>query len=461
MRKWWPLVAVCLGTFLFLLDTTVLSVVLPGTGEELDASLSALQWVANIYTLVLAVLMLTMGALVDRLGARTVYVVGLAVFGIASLVCGLAPDAGVLIAARGVQGIGGAAMAVTTFALIGSVYRGPDMGRAMGIFGAVTGLAAAVGPMLGGVLTQYLSWRAVFFLNLPLVAVTVALSLRVLAAGRPGTGRRIDLPGMAVFAACAGSLTYALTLAADEGWTSPAALGLLTLATLSLVVFTRIELRSGAPLLDVRLFSRASFSGVMMCVAASTAAFASLVYTSVWLQSGLGLGPVRAGLALMPLALASFATSLISGRRLHGRSPRAILATGLLLSGIGCALQAGLDADSSAGSLAAGLALTGIGVGLMGPAMGAAVFAALPPERGGMAAGAMTTFRQLGQTLGVAAFGLLFQHHGGAMSEGLNRVLIAAAATGIIGSALACAFVPKPAAAKATGTRPRNLTGSR
>ncbi|WP_342634835.1 MULTISPECIES: MFS transporter [unclassified Streptomyces] len=183
--------------------------------------------------------------------------------------------------------------------------------------------------------------------------------------------------------------------------------------------------------------------------------------SSVWLQSGLGLGPVRAGLALMPLALASFATSLISGRRLHGRSPRAILATGLLLSGIGCALQAGLDADSSAGSLAAGLALTGIGVGLMGPAMGAAVFAALPPERGGMAAGAMTTFRQLGQTLGVAAFGLLFQQHGGAMSEGLNRVLIAAAATGIIGSALACAFVPKPAAAKATGTRPRNLTGSR
>ncbi|MEU8917890.1 MFS transporter [Streptomyces nigrescens] len=224
----------------------------------------------------------------------------------------------------------------------------------------------------------------------------------------------------------------------------------------------RIELRSGAPLLDVRLFSRASFSGVMMCVAASTAAFAALVYTSVWLQSGLGLGPVRAGLALMPLALASFATSLISGRRLHGRSPRAILATGLLLSGVGCALQAGLDAGSSAGSLAAGLTLTGIGVGLMGPAMGAAVFAALPPERGGMAAGTMTTFRQLGQTLGVAAFGLLFQHDGGAMSEGLNRVLIAAAAAGVIGSALACAFAPKPAAAKATSApAPRNLTGSR
>ncbi|GGX42785.1 MFS transporter [Streptomyces noursei] len=461
MRKWWPLVAVCLGTFMFLLDTTVLSVALPGIGEGLSTSLSALQWVANIYTLVLAVLTLTMGALVDRFGARTVYVAGLMVFGIASLVCGSAPNAGVLVTARGVQGIGGAAMAVTTFALIGAFYRGPDMGRAMGVFGAVTGLAAAVGPILGGVLTQYLSWRAVFFLNIPLVAVTVALSLRVLAPVRQSAGTRIDLPGMIAFALCAGSLTYAVTSAGEEGWTSPAVLSLLALAALALVVFARVELRSPAPLLDVRLFARTSFSAVMMCVVASTAAFAALVYTSVWLQSGLGLGPVRAGLALMPLALASFATSLISGRRLHGKSPRAILATGLLLSGIGCALQSGLDTGSSAGSLAAGLALTGVGVGLMGPTMGAAVFAALPPERGGMAAGAMTTFRQLGQTLGVAVFGVLFQQSVAALPEALNRVLIAAAAAGIIGSVLACIFVPKPAAANASVPARRDLTGSR
>ncbi|MFE9118703.1 MFS transporter [Streptomyces sp. NPDC007172] len=461
MRNWWPLVAVCLGTFMFLLDTTVLSVALPDIGKGLSASLSALQWVANIYTLVLAALMLTVGALVDRFGERTVYVAGLAVFGIASLICGSAPSAGVLVSARGVQGIGGAAMAVATFALIRTCYRGPDMGRAMGVFGAVTGFAAAVGPMLGGILTQYLSWRAVFFLNIPLVAVTIALSLRILAPRRQNGGTRIDLPGMIAFALCAGSLTYALTLAGEEGWTSPAVLGLMALAALALIVFTRVELRSPAPLLHVTLFARASFSAVLMCVVASTAAFAALVYTSVWLQSGLGLGPVRAGLALMPLALASFATSLISGRRLHGKSPRAILATGLLLSGIGCVLQTGLDASSSAGSLAAGLGLTGIGVGLMGPAMGAAVFAALPPERSGMAAGAMTTFRQLGQTLGVAAFGVLFQQSGAALPEGLNRVLTAAAAAGIIGSVLAYVFVPKPTAPNASEPSRSTVTGSR
>lgn len=167
MRPWWPLVAICLGTFLFLLDTTVLNVALPAIGSDLHAPLSGLQWVVNIYTLALAVLMLPFGSLADRFGARNVYVVGLTVFALASLCCALAPGTGLLIASRAVQGIGGAAMSVSTFALIGAVYRGPDRGTAMGVFGAVTGLGAAVGPMLGGVLTEYLSWRAAFLLNLP------------------------------------------------------------------------------------------------------------------------------------------------------------------------------------------------------------------------------------------------------------------------------------------------------
>lgn len=416
---------------------------------------------AAVSPLVLAVSLLTMGALADRHGARAVYVAGLAVFGVASLSCGLAPDPGMLIAARAVQGVGGAAMAVTTFALIGSVYRGPVLGRAMGVFAAVTGLAAATGPVLGGVLTQYLGWRAVFFLNLPLVAVAVALSLRVLAAARPGTGARLDLPGTVAFAVCGGSLTYALTSVGETGPLSPAVLGPLALAALAFAVFVRVELRGTAPLLDVRLFTRASFSGVMTCVIASTAAFAALVYTSLWLQSGLGLGPVRAGVALMPLALASFATSLIGGRGLHDKSPRAVLSAGLLLSGAGCALQAGVNAHSSAASLTVGLAVTGVGVGLTGPVMGTAVLAAFPPERSGMAAGAMTAFRQLGQTLWAAAFGALFRHGEGPMTDGLNRVLIATAAAGAVGSVLAWTFVPRTAGEEASASDHRKHTGSR
>ncbi|MFE0102041.1 MFS transporter [Streptomyces sp. NPDC059009] len=454
MRKWWPLVAICLGTFMFLLDTTVLNVALPDIGADFSAPLSGLQWVMNVYTLVLAVLMLPFGSLADRVGPRTVYVAGLAVFAVASLGCALAPGTGVLVAARAVQGVGGAALSVATFALVVAVYRGPDLGRAMGVFGAFTGLGAAVGPMVGGVLTEWLSWRAAFYLNIPLALATLALTLRVLPARdrTPGVRRdapRVDLPGTAAFALCAGSLTYALTTAGDDGLT-PVAYAALALAALALALFVRLELRSPHPLLDVRLFRRRAFAAVMLCVLASSAAFAALLFTSVWLQSGLGLGPVRAGLALMPLALACFVASLVSGRALHGRSPRAVVGTGLLLSGVGCALQSGLDAGSSAGSLALGLAVTGAGVGLMTPAMAGAVFAAVPAERGGMAAGAMTTFRQLGPTLGVAAFGVLFRTGGAdagaggagaSMAAGLSRVFLGAAGVGLAGAVLAFAFV--------------------
>jgi MFS family permease len=269
----------------------------------------------------------------------------LGVFGLASLACAAAPTVGALIAARGVQAIGGAAIAVTSFALLGAVYRGPDMGRAMGVFGAITGLAAATGPLLAG---------------------------------------------MAAFAACAGSLTYAVTRATEDGWATPLVLALLAIAVGSLAIFITVERGHSAPLLDVRLFRQVRFSAVMACVIASTAAFAALVYVSLWLQAGLRLGALHAGVALMPLAAASFLTSLLTGRRLHGRSPRAILGTGLFLTGLGAALQTGLDAGSTAASLIVGLTVTGIGVGLLGPALGAAVFAALPPERAGMAAGAMT-----------------------------------------------------------------------
>ncbi|SEE02068.1 drug resistance transporter, EmrB/QacA subfamily [Streptomyces sp. 2224.1] len=453
MRPWWPLVAICLGTFLFLLDTTVLNVALPAIGTDLQAPLSGLQWVVNIYTLALAVLMLPFGSLADRFGARNVYVAGLTVFALASLGCALAPGTGLLIASRAVQGIGGAAMSVSAFALIGVVYRGPDRGTAMGVFGAVTGLGAAVGPMLGGVLTEYLSWRAAFLLNLPLVAGTVVLTLRVLGNDRRPRAHRVDLPGTVAFAVCAGALVHGLTRAGEDGWT-PAGYASIALAAVALAVFVVLERRCAHPMLDVRLFGRASFAAVMLCVLASSAAFAALLFTSVWLQSDLGLGPVRAGLALMPLALTSFATSLVAGRTLRGTSPRLVVGTGLLLSGVGCALQSGLDATSTASSVALGLAVTGIGIGVMGPALSGAVFAAVPADRGGMAAGAMTTFRQLGPTLAVAVFGVLFRTGSGtAPAEGLDRVYVAAAAAGLIGAALAYTFVRAPARVAAAPVR--------
>jgi EmrB/QacA subfamily drug resistance transporter len=415
MRKWLPLVAACLGSLMFLVDTTVVTVALP----EMPGSLAGLQWVANVYTLVLAVLMLTAGSLADLYGHRDAYLGGLAVFGVASLLCGLAPDVGTLIAARALQGVGGAALAVTTFALAAGSYSGKDRGTAMGVYFAVAGLAAAIGPMLGGALTTWLGWRAIFFVNLPLVVLTVALTLSCLSNTVLNPEARIDPYGMLSFALFAGSLTYALT-SGQPLWYAPAAAGL--------AIFAVVEPRRAHPLLDLRLLARPAFSVVLVCAMAGSVAFAALVYTSIRLQSGDGLDPIHAGLAMTPLALAAFVTSTFGGRFLHGAPPRLTVGLGLLANGLGCLLQVW--------SLPLGLVVTGIGVGLVGPSMGAAVMASVPAGRGGMAAGAMTTFRQLGQTLGVAVLGVLYQS-----GHGLDGVYLTAAGIGLAAGVLALAVI--------------------
>jgi MFS family permease len=382
MRKWIPLAAICLGSLLFLVDTTAVTVAVPDIGREFVTPLSGLQWVLTIYTLVLALIMLPAGFVADRHGHRRVFLAGLGIFLLTSLICGLTPGIEVLIAARGVQAIGGAAMAVTTFTLIGSCYSGRDRGIAMGIWGAVNGLAAATGPMIGGVLTQYWSWRAIFMINLPIVIVTVALTLRI--APSPGNrGKRFDVLGL------------------------------------------------------LGLFRSSSFTAIMVCAGVSSSVFACLVYTSVWLQSGLGLGPVRAGLALVPLALSIFVASTVAGR-LHDVSPRIMIGIGLLVAAAGCALQAGLDDQSTARSILAGLVVTGAGVGLAMPSMGGALLGSVAPQRFGIAVDAMTTCRQLGQSLGVAALGVVFSS-GTGPADGLNRVCLTAAALGLV--AAACGFL--------------------
>ncbi|MEV5753345.1 MFS transporter [Actinoallomurus sp. NPDC052308] len=410
MRKWWPLVAVCLGAFMLLVDVTIVTVALPGMAKSLDASFSALQWVLDIYALALAALLLGAGSVADLFGARRVYLVGLVLFAAASLACGLASNAATLIAARGVQGVGGAAMFTTTLALLNSTYQGRDRGVAFGVWGAVNGLAAAGGPILGGLLTQHVNWRSIFLVNLPITVVTIVLTLAVVKESRRAGQARIDLPGMASFTACAGTLTYGLIRAGDDGFTATVPLTMFALAAVTLAVFVVVETRTRHPLLDLGLFRNRSFVAVLVGGALLMAsAFACLAFTSLWLQGALGLGPVRAGAALIPLALASFVVSAAGARLLHGVSPRLSIGIGLLLIGIGSGLQAVLDAGSSSTAIMPGLIVGGVGVGLAIPVLSAAVMSAVPPERGGMAGGALNTFRQLGYALGIAVLGIVFR----------------------------------------------------
>ncbi|WP_329258496.1 MFS transporter [Actinoallomurus sp. NBC_01490] len=410
MRKWLPLVAVCLGAFMLLVDVTIVTVALPQMARGLKASFSGLQWVLDIYALSLAALLLGAGALADLLGRRRVYVAGLVLFAAASLACGLAPNAATLIAARGVQGVGGAAMFTTTLALLGSAYHGRDRGVAFGVWGAVNGVAAAGGPILGGLLTEHVSWRAIFLVNLPVTAVTIALTLACVRETGRMPGARPDVAGLCSFTVCAGALTYGLIRAGGDGFGAAVPLLMFGLAAVALVVFVAVERRARRPLLDLTLFRSPSFSAIMLGGALLMAsAFACLAFTSVWLQAVLGLGPVKAGLAVVPMAATSFVVSAAGARVLHRVPPRLTIGIGLLLIGAGAGLQGVLSAGSTWTAITPGLIVGGVGVGLAIPSLSSAAMAAAPHERGGMAGGALNTARQLGYALGVAVLGVLMR----------------------------------------------------
>ncbi|MDH6111274.1 EmrB/QacA subfamily drug resistance transporter [Kitasatospora sp. MAP12-15] len=410
MRKWLPLTAVCLGTFMLLVDVTIVTVALPDMARSLHTSFADLQWVMDIYALALAALLLSAGSLADLAGRRKVYLAGLVLFAVASLACGLATGPAVLIAFRALQGIGGAAMSATTMALLSSSYQGKDRGIAFGVWGAVSGAAAAAGPVLGGMLTQHLDWHWIFYVNLPVSALAVLMTLRYVSESRNPHAKGVDLPGMATFTLAAGAVTYALIRVGDNGWTSTATLGFFALGALALAAFVAVERRSSRPMLDLALFRSPSFVGIMLGgLLLSVAGFSYMVYASLWLQSVRGMGPVTAGLVFLPMSIAAFLVSAVAGRWLYGASPRWTIGIGMLLISAGALLQAMVGAGSTWTVLLPGLALTGVGVGLAGPLLAITAMASVPTERGGMAAGAANTSRQLGNALGIAVLGAVFQ----------------------------------------------------
>ncbi|MCW2677834.1 MAG: Major facilitator permease [Modestobacter sp.] len=443
MRKWLPLVAICTGTFMLLIDVTIVNVALPEMATDLGTSFSQLQWVVDVYALALAALVLGAGSLADLFGRKRLYLIGLVLFALASLASGLAPDAGFLIAARGLQGVGGAVMFATTIALINTSYEGRDRGTAFGIWGAVVGASAALGPILGGALTE-LSWRWIFFVNLPVCVLAVLLTVSAVQEARQPRAPRPDLPGIALFTLGAGGVVFGLVRASADGWGRPEAWGPIAGGLVVLAVWVAVELRSPAPMLDVRLFRSRSFSGIMLgALLLNGAAFAELIYTSLWLQSIGGLSPLQAGCVFIPLSALSFGVAALAGRVLQTRPPRFVLGGGLLLIGAGGLLLALVDGDSTWRVLVAGLAVLGAGVGMANPTLASAALASVPRERSGMASGAVNTARQLGFALGVAVLGSVFTARaaavlsdGGAVDpSGTASALTAGQAGQIIGSA--------------------------
>ncbi|MFC1419755.1 MFS transporter [Streptacidiphilus cavernicola] len=407
--KWIPLTAICLGTFMLLVDVSIVNVALPQMASDLHSSFTSLQWVVDMYALVLAALLMVVGALGDRLGHRKLYLFGLVVFALASLACGLAPNAGTLIAARAAQGVGGAAMLTSTTSLLNAAYQGRDRGTAFGIWGAVSGGAAAVGPVLGGLLTDEINWRAIFFVNLPIAAAALYMTVRHLKDDRGRPTGRLDYAGAVTFTVFSGALVYGLIESADKGWGSSTVLGSLALAVVALLAFALVELRSGNPLLDLGLLRNRSFVGLTAAaLLLNAAAFAHLTYTSIWLQSVLALSPIQAGLVCCPLALAAFVVAGNSARLFGRAAPQIPIGLGLILIGAGVLLMTLVSAGSSWTAVLPGLIVSGVGVGMATPIMMSAALATVPRERVGMASGVVNTGRQLGYALGIAVLGTVF-----------------------------------------------------
>src|SRR3954453_8610617 len=314
-RKWWTLVAVAAGTFMLLLDVTIVNVALPDIAKELKASLTDLQWVIDAYALTLAALLLTAGSLADRFGRRLLFAIGIVVFTLGSLLCGTAQSPNWLSLARAFQGIGGAIMFATGAALLSSAFRGRERGAAWGVFGAVTGIAVAVGPVLGGALTSGLSWRWIFWVNVPVGIAALAVTLREVDESRDPAARRPDWLGLVTFSLGLAALVYGLIRSNESGWSSAAVVGSLAAAVALLVGFVLAEAFGRAPMFDLPLLRKPTFvGGLIAAFAISASLFAAFPFLTLYLQAGLGLSAMDTGLRFLVLSGPTFFAAGIAGR---------------------------------------------------------------------------------------------------------------------------------------------------
>src|SRR3954449_999659 len=417
-RKWWTLLAVTTATFMLLLDITVVNVALPSIRDDLGASFTDLQWVIDAYALTLAALVLTAGSLADRLGRRRVFAAGLAIFSFASLLCALSPDPTFLNLSRALQGVGGAIMFAVSLALLVQEFpAGRERGTAMGIYGASIGVAVAVGPLIGGALTDSLGWQSIFYLNVPIGIAAIAITYLKLRESRDPNATKIDWPGVGTFSGALFLLVLALVRGNDEGWGSTLIVALFAGAAVLMVAFIVTEQRVSEPMLPLGLFKRPSFTGVQLAAfAVSASMFALFLYITLYLQNYLGLTPFQAGLRYLPITVVSFFAAPVAGALLSRVPARLLMSVALALAGTGLFLMSGIDAGDSWTTLLPGFIVAGIGVGLLNPVIADVALSVVPKERSGMAAGINDTFRQVGVAVGVAVWGAIF------IGSGADRV---------------------------------------
>jgi len=456
-RKWWTLAAVVAGVFMLVLDITIVNVALPNIGQDFHSSLPDLQWIIDAYALVLAAGLLTAGSLADRWGRRRLYVAGTALFVFGSLLCGLATDPVFLVVARIVQGLGGTVVYATSLALIGHAFHGAERkerGTAFGIYGAVLGIGAALGPVLGGFLTSGISWRWIFFVNIPIGVATIAVTLMKVDESRDPEAVRLDWTGLITFTGALGLLIYGL-ISSSDGWDLPRVYGSLAGAGALLAAFLVAEITQQRPMLDLTLFRKPTFTGGLLAAFGLNASIYSLfTYLVLYVQEELGYSAAQTGLRFVALTAPMFVSSTVAGRLTHAVPARLMIGTGFVLVSAGIWLMHGVSAASGWTHLLPGMIVAGAGIGMVTVPLASTAVGVVPVSRAGMASGINITFRQVGLAAGIAVLGSVFTARLGVGRAGyaaaLNDILVIGACVALASAVLSYAlirrrdFVPPP-----------------
>ena len=459
-RKWLTLAAVSVGLFMIMLDNTVVNVALPSIQRDLGADLSGLQWIVTGYALTFAALLLVGGKVADAYGRRRIFVIGIVVFTIASLLCGLAGSTDMLIGARVLQGAGAALMNPATLSIIAATFPPAQRGAAIGIWAGVSALALAVGPLVGGLLTEQLSWHWIFFVNVPVGVLGIAASYLFIDETRDETHERLDLPGLATSGVGLFALTYGLIEANTYGWTSARIVGSFVVAASGLVLFVLLERHQRSPMLQLELFRNRTYTGantVMLLVA--LAMFGVFFFVSLYMQNILGYTAVQAGAAFLPMTVLIILVAPAAGRSSDRFGSRGLVTVGMLLVALQLLLFSRLSEDASYWNLLPALVVGGIGMAMTMTPTAAAATRAVPVDKAGVGSAVLNSARQVGGTLGIALMGAIVASEAGgeqtpaAFMEGFEASLLVAAAIALAGAVVAFALLrPHDDAGRAEGT---------
>ena len=468
-RKWWTLASVSFALFMIMLDNTVVNVALPAIQRDLGIDVAELEWVVTGYALSFAVLMLTGGKLADMLGRRRIFLTGLAVFTFSSLLCGLAGSAELLIGARVLQGAGAAFMMPATLSIITATFPPRERGAALGIWAGVSAMALAIGPLVGGLITEHISWNWIFYINVPVgLAGLVAARLIIRESRDTSHEQRLDLPGLVTSGVALFALVYALIEANSRGWTSPLILGLFALAAVAGTAFVLLELHQRLPMFDITLFRNPTFAGAnTVALLVSLAMFGVFFFISLYMQNVLGYSAVRAGVSFLPMTVLIILVAPFAGRASDRLGSRWLMTAGMTLVGFSLLVFAQLQTDSPYLMLLPGMILGGVGMASTMTPMTAAALSSVPVDKAGVGSGMLNTFRQVGGSVGIALMGAILASGSNtalaagatkvdAFMNGLHHALYVAAVIALAGAATAFATVrsharPHPAAEQLSG----------